>query len=93
MGQDKAKESQTNHNPVSKGKLIVSLRATAPRRTTTRNKGVGRWEQRAREDERPRTRNQNRPGRGQCEKVTEMVSFAMCPVMNFTGRPETMFAE
>lgn len=97
MGQDKAKESLTNHNPESKGKLIVSLRATDPRRTTTRKKGVGPWEQRAREDERkPRMINQNRPGRGQCEKITEMVSFAMYPVMNFTGRPEsrkTMFAE
>ena len=89
MGQDKAKESQTNHNPLNKGKLIVTLRATGPRRTTTRNKDVGPWEQRARKDERkPKTINQNRPGRGQCEKITEMVSFAMCPVMNFTGRPE-----
>lgn len=87
MGQDKAKESLTNHNPESKGKLIVSLRATDPGRTTTRKKGVGPWEQRAREDERkPRTINQNRPGRGQCEKNHRNGELRYVPSDEFHGQ-------
>lgn len=39
-------------------------------------------------ERKPETTNQNKPGRGQCEKITQVVGFELCLVMNFMGRPE-----